>query len=61
MFAELLPGGYREEEALRRIERIRDNLRLVFRISRERDVPTDVAAREIAEQRLAAARRAKGG
>lgn len=56
VFAELLPGGYREEEALRRIERIRDNLQRVFRLARERDVPTDVAASEIAKERLSAAR-----
>jgi leucine dehydrogenase len=54
---ELLPGGYDEQVALKRIETIYDNLKRVFAISRREDVPTNVAADRLAEERLAAARR----
>jgi leucine dehydrogenase len=53
---ELLPGGYDEDEARRRIARIYDNLKLVFQISREEDIPTNEAALRLAQQRLEAAR-----
>src|SRR5437867_2946476 len=53
---ELLPGGYDESAALRRIERIYDNLRRVFEISRRESIPTNEAAARLAEQRLAAGR-----
>jgi leucine dehydrogenase len=53
---ELLPGGYDEQVALARIEKIYDNLKRVFEISQMDDVPTNVAAERLAEQRLAAGR-----
>jgi len=53
---ELLPGGYNEAGALKKIETIYDNLKLVFQISKRDDVPTNVAADRLAEQRLAGAR-----
>jgi leucine dehydrogenase len=53
---ELLPGGYEEAEAMRRIEHIADSLREVFAISKRDDVPTNTAAQRLAEERLAAAR-----
>lgn len=53
---ELLDGGYKEEVALERIARIYDNLKQVFQISREEDVPTVAAAVRLAEKRLAEAR-----
>ncbi len=53
---ELLPGGYDEDEARRRIARIYDNLKQVFQISREEDIPTNEAALRLAQQRLEAAR-----
>lgn len=56
---ELLPGGYDEQYALERIDRIALNLRQVFQISREDDIPTNAAAARLAEQRLAAAKAAK--
>jgi leucine dehydrogenase len=56
---ELLPGGYDEKAALAKIERISDNLRQVFEISRTRDIPTNEAARILAEERLAKGRESK--
>lgn len=55
---ELLPGGYDEEVALRRIDRIYDQLKLVFKIAREEDITTRDAAARLAERRLAEGRRA---
>lgn len=52
---ELLPGGYDEAVAMERIGRIYDNLKLVFEISREQDIPTNEAAEHLAEERLAEA------
>jgi leucine dehydrogenase len=52
---ELLPGGYDEVVAMERIGRIYDNLKLVFEISREQDIPTNEAAEHLAEERLAEA------
>jgi leucine dehydrogenase len=54
---ELIPGGYNEPRAIERIDRIYDNLRQVFAISREQRVSTHAAAERLAEQRLAAGRR----
>ena len=53
---ELLPGGYNEEAALQRIDRIYDNLKQVFEISRRDDVSTREAATRLAKERLAAAK-----
>jgi leucine dehydrogenase len=56
---ELLPGGYDESASLRKIERIYDNLKQVFEISRRERIPTNEAAARLAEQRLAAGRESK--
>jgi leucine dehydrogenase len=56
---ELLPGGYDESASLRKIERIYDNLKRVFEISRRERIPTNEAAARLAEQRLAAGRESK--
>jgi hypothetical protein len=56
---ELLPGGYDEKVSLRKIERIYDNLKQVFEISRRESIPTNEAAAYLANQRLAAGRTAK--
>ena len=56
---ELLPGGYDEAASLRQIDRIYDNLKKVFEISRRDDIPTNEAAQRLAEQRIAAGRAAK--
>jgi leucine dehydrogenase len=53
---ELLPGGYDEAASLRKIERIFDNLKQVFEISRRERIPTNEAAARLAEQRLATGR-----
>ena len=55
---ELLPGGYDEAKAVAKIDRIYDNLRQVFAIAREQQVSTHVAADRLAEQRIAAGRKA---
>ncbi|MFN0243671.1 MAG: Glu/Leu/Phe/Val family dehydrogenase [Planctomycetota bacterium] len=56
---ELLPGGYDEKKAFAKIDRIYDNLKQVFEISRRENIPTNEAAARLAEQRLAAGRGAK--
>jgi len=53
---ELLPGGYKEDVALERIDKIYDNLRTVFEISKQEDIPTSEAALKLAERRIAAAK-----
>ena len=55
---ELKSGGYDEAAALVQIDRIYDNLKRVFEISRKENIPTNEAAARLAEQRLAAARAA---
>lgn len=59
VFMELIPGGYVEADALKRIATIYNNLREVFRISREKDVNTREAAAHLAEMRIADAKAAK--
>ena len=49
---ELVPGGYKEEDALQRIATIYDNLKLVLQIAREEDLNTREAAARLAERRL---------
>ena len=56
---EMLPGGYREEEALRRIDRIPINLKKVFEISRRDGISTQLAADRLAMERIQAAKAAK--
>lgn len=56
---ELLPGGYDESASLRKIDRIYDNLKRVFEISRMERIPTNEAAARLAEQRLASGRETK--
>lgn len=53
---ELLPGGYNEAVALERIDRIYDNLKRVFEISRREGICTRESAARLAEERLAAGR-----
>jgi leucine dehydrogenase len=57
--AELLPGGYNETASFKRIDRIYDNLKRVFDISRREKIPTSEAAVRLAEERVAAGKRAK--
>jgi leucine dehydrogenase len=56
---ELLPGGYDEAEALRRIDRIYENLKEVFALSHREKIPTHAAADRRAEEILAKGRREK--
>ena len=53
---ELLEGGYNEAAAIRKIDRIGDNLEQVFAISKSDDIPTNEAALRLAESRLAVGR-----
>ena len=50
------PGGYAEDEAMRRINRIADNLREVFELADAEEIGTHTAARRLAERRIAAAK-----
>ncbi len=50
---ELLPGGYKEANALERIDRIYPNLKKVLEISRKEGISTHKAAARLAESRLA--------
>ncbi|MBM3977234.1 MAG: Glu/Leu/Phe/Val dehydrogenase [Planctomycetes bacterium] len=56
---ELLPGGYKENVALERVDRIYDQLKRVFRIAREERITTRDAAAKLAEQRLEEGRKKK--
>ena len=57
---EVGPGGYDEQRAFERIDRIYDNLKEVFEISRTEGIGAHTAADRLAERRLAAARSAQG-
>lgn len=46
-------NGYNQDRAMRRVETIYDNLSRVFQISRRDDIPTNVAADRMAEERIA--------
>ncbi len=54
---ELLPGGYDEVEAMRRINKIGEALRQVYAIAREEKIPTAEAADLLAERRLEAGKK----
>ena len=54
--AERLPGGYDEDAAMGRINRIADNLREVFELAEAEGVATNHAAEHLAEKRIAAAK-----
>lgn len=53
---ERLPGGYSEDEGMRRINRIGDNLREVFELAKRDGIATNRAAERLAQLRIAAAR-----
>jgi leucine dehydrogenase len=56
---ELIPGGYDEAKALEKVDRIYGILKQVFQLAREQKISTAAASQKLAEQRLAAGRRAK--
>ena len=57
---ELSPGGYEQPIVRARLDRIYHNLKEVFAISRRDDIPTNEAARQLAERRISAARVTQG-
>ena len=56
---ELLPGGYDEAKAIRKIEQIDDQLKRVFEISKRENISTRDAAARLAEERLAEGKAAR--
>src|SRR5699024_12218630 len=44
--------GYNQERAMKKVENIYDNLKRVFEISKEENIPTYVAADRMAEERI---------
>lgn len=61
VFDELIPGGYDEKRSLATAEKIRTNLREIFRIGREEGLSTARAADRFAERRIEAARARQAG
>ena len=57
---EVRPEGYDEAEALRRVDRIYDNLKEVFEVARRENISTQAASAHLAEERILAARKEKG-
>lgn len=53
---ELLPGGYNEDEALRRVDRIGLTLAEIFALAKKNGISTAAAADRVAEQRIAEAK-----
>lgn len=53
VYDELIPGGYVEKRSLANAEKIGDNLRTIFAISREEGISTARAADRFAERRIA--------
>lgn len=53
VYDELIPGGYNEKRSLANAEKIGDNLRTIFAISREEGISTARAADRFAERRIA--------
>jgi len=47
-----LEGGFNPERAKKKVKRVAENLRLVFKISKERGIPTYKAADILAEERI---------
>ncbi len=56
---ELFPGGYDENVAMERIERIYKNMKRLFAISKEEDISSLAAAMRLAQDRLDAAKAKK--
>lgn len=56
---ELLPGGYDEKAALKKVDRVYDNLKRVYQIARSESISTHDAAARLAEERIAKARAAQ--
>ena len=54
---EIEPGGYDEARSRRKVENIYEALKTVFRMSRERNISTNRASNQLAEERLAKGRK----
>jgi len=57
VYNELVDGGYKRERAYRQINSIFVLLRKIIRMSREKNLPTNVIANQLAETRLKSGRR----
>ena len=55
---EMLPGGYNEPAALKKVATIYDNLKKVFEIAKSDKITTHDAATRLGDQRIAAAKQA---
>ncbi|MDF1800223.1 MAG: Glu/Leu/Phe/Val dehydrogenase dimerization domain-containing protein [Planctomycetota bacterium] len=55
---EVRPEGYDETEALRRVDRVYDNLKEVFEVARREGISTLAASGHLAEERIEAAKKA---
>lgn len=49
---ELLPNGYNQGRAMKKVEQIYNNLKKVYEISKRDDIPTYLAADRLAEERI---------
>lgn len=49
---ELLPNGYNQERAMKKVEQIYNNLQKVYEISKRDNIPTYLAADRMAEERI---------
>ncbi|MDA0666990.1 MAG: leucine dehydrogenase [Planctomycetota bacterium] len=58
VFDEMMPGGYKEERALKNMDQIRESMRSIFAISNEEGISTSAAADRFAERRVEEARAA---
>jgi leucine dehydrogenase len=56
VFDEMMPGGYKEERAMKNMDQIRDSMRSIFAISNEEGISTAAAADRFAERRVEEAR-----
>ena len=52
-------SGYNRERAMKRVDKIYDNLEIVFAISKRDNIPTYVAAERMAEERIASLRQSR--
>lgn len=50
---ELLPNGYNQDRAMKKVEQIYENLEKVFAIAKRDNIPTYLAADRMAEERIA--------
>ena len=55
-----LYGGFNRERANKKIDMIADQIRKVFQIAKDEDIPTNIAANRLAERRIADVEKTKG-